>query len=104
MYNTMELTKKITDRCDELMAIAKKQIIEMAIDSDSIDEDGFKAMNLMLGLVNDCKELAADYAMKMEQIPEINKKLDKLLQKRESPNKDSFFFLRENNTDLYEGS
>ena len=56
----------------------------MAIDSDSIDEDGFKAMNLMLGLVNDCKELAVDYAMKMEQIPEINKKLDKLLQKKES--------------------
>ena len=74
MYNTMELTKKITDRCDELMAI----------DSDSIDEDGFKAMNLMLGLVNDCKELAVDYAMKMEQIHEINKKLDKLLQKKES--------------------
>ena len=86
MYNTMELTKKITDRCDELMAIAKKQIIEMAIDidSDSINEDCFKTMNLMLGLVNDCKELATDYAMKMEQIPEINKKLDKLLQKRES--------------------
>lgn len=84
MYNTMELTKKITDRCDELMAIAKKQIIETAIDSDSINEDGFKAMNLMLGLVNDCKELAVDYAMKMEQIPEINKKLDKLLQKKES--------------------
>ena len=41
-------------------------------------------MNLMLGLVNDRKELAVDYAMKMEQIPEINKKLDKLLQKKES--------------------
>ena len=84
MYNTMELTKKITDRCDELMAIAKKQIIEMAIDSDSINEDGFKAMSLMLGLAHDFKEFAEDYAMKMEQIPEINKKLDKLLQKRES--------------------
>ncbi len=84
MYNTMELTKKITDRCDELMAIAKKQIIETAIDSDSINEDGFKAMSLMLGLAHDFKEFAEDYAMKMEQIPEINKKLDKLLQKRES--------------------
>ena len=26
MYNTMELTKKITDRCDELMAIAWSMI------------------------------------------------------------------------------
>ena len=84
MYNTMELKKKITDRCDELMAIAKKQIIETAIDSDSINDDSFKAMNLMLGLIDDCRELAADYNMKMELIPEINKKLDKLLQKRES--------------------
>lgn len=84
MYNTMELTKKITDRCDELMAIAKKQVIECAINNDDVDEDGIKALNLMFGLINDCKELAADYTMKMEQIPEINKKLDKLLQKRES--------------------
>ena len=84
MYNTMELTNKITDRCDELMAIVKQKIIETAIDGDSINEDGFTALNLMFGLVNDCKELAADYAMKMEQIPEINKKLDKLLQKKES--------------------
>ena len=83
MYNTMELTKKITDRCDELMAIVKKRI-ETAIDGDSMNEDGFKALNWMFGLVNDCKELAADYAMKMEQIPEINKKLDKLRQKKES--------------------
>ena len=86
MYNTMELTKKITDRCDELMAIAKKQIIEMAIDSDSIDEDGFKAMNLMLGLVNDCKELATDYAKIIDPSDTelVNKKLDELLQRRES--------------------
>lgn len=84
LYNTMELTKKITDRCDELMEIVKKKIIETAIDRDSINEDGFKALNLMFGLVNDCKELAVDYAMTMEQIPEINQKLDKLLQKKES--------------------
>ena len=84
MYNTMELTKKVTDRCDELMAIVKKRIIETTIDGDSMNEDGFKALNWMFGLVNDCKELAVDYAMTMEQIPEINKKLDKLLQKKES--------------------
>ena len=84
MYNTMELTKKITDRCDELMAIVKKKIVETAINGDSLNEDGFKALNLMFGLVNDCKELAVDYAMTMKQIPEINQKLDKLLQKKES--------------------
>ena len=84
MSNTMELTKKITDRCDELMVIVKKRIIETTIDGDSMNEDVFKALNWMFGLVNDCKELAGDYAMTMEQIPEINKKLDKLLQKKES--------------------
>ena len=84
MYNTMELTKKVTDRCDELMAIVKKRIIETTIDGDSMNEDVFKALNWMFDLVNDCKELAVDYAMTMEQIPEINKKLDKLLQKKES--------------------
>lgn len=85
MYNnTTELTKNVMDRCDELVAYSKRLIIESAITADSIDEDGIKGLSLMFGLVNDCKKLALDYAEKMEQISEINKKLDKLLQRRES--------------------
>lgn len=84
MYNnTMELTKNVMDRCDELVAYSKRLIIESAITTDSIDEDGIKGLSLMFGLVNDCKKLALDYAEKMEQISEINKKLDKLLQRKE---------------------
>lgn len=80
--NTVELTKKVLDRCDELMEVGKKQLIDI-IDTDDYDEDAAKSMYLMFGLVRDFKELAMDYAEKMEQISEINEKLDKLLRRKE---------------------